>query len=70
MSLPEDMRPYPTPRNPHCRKQLWRSQDVLQQDELMRDEDWYPSDTKFNIYQQKGFVKGKDSIQTNDDIRI
>jgi hypothetical protein len=27
--LPEDMRPFPTPRHPNCRKELWRSQDDI-----------------------------------------
>jgi hypothetical protein len=33
MSIPEDMRPFPTTRNPYSRKELWRSQDDLEQGE-------------------------------------
>jgi len=51
-NIPEDERPYPTPRNPHCRKELWKSQDSLQEQEILRDETWYPKDTKYNIYNQ------------------
>lgn len=52
MSLPEDIRPFPSPRNPHCRKELWRSQEDLQQEIEMLDENWFPKDTKYNIYRQ------------------
>lgn len=50
MTIAEDERPYPTPRNPYCRKELWKSQDSLQEHEEMKEESWYPKDTKFNIY--------------------
>lgn len=70
MNLPEDERPYPTPRNPHCRKELWRSQDALQEEELMTSESWYPKDTQFNIYNQPEYQKPKSTTKTNDDIRI
>jgi hypothetical protein len=33
MTLPEDMRSFPTPRNPYSRRELWRSQDDLEQSE-------------------------------------
>jgi len=33
MSIPEDKRPFPTTRNPYSCKQLWRSQDDLEQSE-------------------------------------
>jgi hypothetical protein len=26
MNIPEDIRPFGTPRNPHSRKELWKSQ--------------------------------------------
>jgi hypothetical protein len=49
-NIPEDQRPYNIPKNPYCRKELWRSQDDLQQDIFMKEEDWYPNETKYNIY--------------------
>jgi hypothetical protein len=55
--LPEDIRPYGTPRNPHSRKELWKSQDHLQEIENMKDPKWYPRDTTKNIYSQPDYVK-------------
>lgn len=70
-SIPEDERPFNTPRNPHCRKELWRSQDSLQEQELMKDEKWYPKNTQYNIYNQTDFVKPNSTVQpAHDDIRI
>lgn len=69
-NIPEDERPYPTPRNPHCRKELWKSQDSLQEQEILRDENWYPKNTNYNIYNQADFVKPKGNTQPADDIRI
>lgn len=43
--LPEDMRPYPSPRNPNCRKELWRSQDDIQEQMDMEAENWFPKMT-------------------------
>ena len=70
MSLPEDMRPYPTPRNPHARSELWRSQDKLAEDVEMQDPNWYPKDTTLNIYNQKDFKGQKQIIQNNDRSKI
>ena len=53
--MPEDERPYPTPRNPFARKELWKSQEQLQEELEMLDENWYPKGTELNIYQQKDF---------------
>ena len=30
MNLPEDIRPFNTPRNPHARAELWKSQSQIQ----------------------------------------
>jgi hypothetical protein len=30
MSLPEDIREFPSPRNPYARKELWKSQEDLE----------------------------------------
>ena len=52
MFIPEDVRNFPSVKNPHCDKELWRpQQDLLEEDEL-RDPAWYPKDTRFNIYNQ------------------
>jgi len=56
MNIPESIRPYPTPRNPYARKELWKSQDELQEMINMKEESWYPQ-TQYNIYNQKSFDK-------------
>jgi len=50
MTLPEDIRPFDTGRNPHCRTELWKNQDDIQEELAMLDEKWYPKGTKQNIY--------------------
>ncbi len=65
MTVPESIRQYPTPRNPFCRKELWKNQDDLQEMINMTEENWYPH-TRFNIYNQPTFAKQKDNIGTND----
>merc|ERR1740133_296886 len=33
MYIPEDERPFPSPKNPHCSKEMWRPQeDLLEED--------------------------------------
>ena len=66
MNLPEDMRAYDTPRNPHSRKELWKSQDKLHEELQMRNPEWYPKDTKFNIYNQSSYESNPDQIENND----
>jgi len=61
--IPEDERPYPSEKNPHCDGHLWKPQEDLLQDEEMRDPNWYPKNTMFNVYNRKDFVRsvtGKD----------
>ena len=40
MNIPEDIRPFNTKRNPHCRKELWKSQEQLQLEKEMLDPEW------------------------------
>lgn len=40
MNIPEDIRPYDTGRNPHCRAELWKSQEQLQLEKEMLDPEW------------------------------
>ena len=56
MNIPEDIRPYPIARNPHSRKELWRSQDDIQELISMTEENWYP-ETNYNIYNQPDYKK-------------
>ena len=55
MNLPEESRPFPSPRHPNARKELWQSQERLQELEEMRDPNWVPLGTKYNIYNREGF---------------
>ena len=66
MNIPEDIRPYNTPRNPHARKELWKSQDQLHEELQMRNPEWYPKDTQFNIYNQPTHDHTKELAQNND----
>ena len=40
MNIPEDIRPYNTPRNPHARKELWKSQEQIKLEKEMENPDW------------------------------
>ena len=53
VSLPESKRRFPVPRNPNAQSTLFHSQEKLQKIDAMRSSDWYPEDTKYNIYNQK-----------------
>lgn len=52
--MPEDARAYPTPRHPNATRELWRPQEKHQELEYMKDAEWFPNDTRFNIYNQPG----------------
>ena len=40
MNIPEDIRPFNTPKNPHANKQLWKSQQKMQIEKEMENPDW------------------------------
>lgn len=40
MNIPEDIRPFNTPRNPHARSELWKSQEQLQIEKEMHQPEW------------------------------
>lgn len=50
MYIPEKHRPFPSEKNPHCSKEMWRPQEDLDEEEEMRDPNWYPKNTHYNIY--------------------
>lgn len=50
MYIPEDERPFPSEKNPHCSKEVWRPQQDLEDEDEMRDPNWYPKGTHYNIY--------------------
>jgi hypothetical protein len=50
MFIPEDARPFKSEKNPHCDSHIWRPQEDLIEEEEMRDPNWYPKNTQFNIY--------------------
>ena len=60
--IPEDVRPFPSEPNPHCKSELWRPQDDLKAEDEMRDPEWYPKDTQYNIYNKKGFRREKNDL--------
>lgn len=57
MGIPEDARFFPSPKNPYCSKDIWRPQQDLMEEDEMRDPNWYPKDTYYNIYNKKDFKR-------------
>jgi hypothetical protein len=57
MFIPEDARPFPSEKNPFCTTELWRPQEDLAEEDQMRDPNWYPKDTYFNIYNKGDFSR-------------
>lgn len=66
MTIPEGIRRFPTEKNPHCNKDLWKSQDALDEIEDMKRPDWTPRNIPFNVYGDPNFKAQFDSIQEND----
>jgi hypothetical protein len=64
-NIPETDRQYPSPRNPYARRELWKSQDQLQEEINMSEESWYPTGTRFNIYRQPDYKKPQEVIPNN-----
>lgn len=50
MYIPEDARPFPSVKNPNAHSYMWKSQENLIEEDEMRDINWYPKDTYYNIY--------------------
>lgn len=64
INIPESIRPYPTPRNPHCRKELWKNQDDLQEMINMQDPNWTPA-SSLDVYNVEGYIKPKVTTENN-----
>ena len=54
MFIPEDVRPFPSPKNPNCNSYIWRPQEDLIEEDEMRDPNWFPKETYYNIYNKDG----------------
>lgn len=61
--IPESERPFPSEPNPHCSKEMWRPQEDLADEDDMRDPNWYPKGTQYNIYNKDDFSR-EDSQKT------
>ena len=57
--IPEDERPCPTPKNPHCSKDYWKPQSDLKEEDEMNDPNWFPNNTAYNVYNKKEYYKDK-----------
>lgn len=57
MYIPEDARVYPSPKNPHANSYKWKPQEDLIEEEAMRDPNWYPKNTAFNVYNREGYTR-------------
>lgn len=64
--IPEEHRPYDTGKNPHCSKSYWRPQEDLLEEDEMRDPNWYPKETYFNIYNRPDFQRTEQHSQQKD----
>lgn len=64
-NIPEDIRPFDTGRNPYARKELWKSQDQLNEELQMRNPNWYPKSTQYNIYNQESFDPPREIVENN-----
>lgn len=53
INIPENKRPFPSAKNPHASATLYQSQEQLKKLKEMEDPEWYPKNTKYNIYNQK-----------------
>lgn len=60
MYIPEDVRPFPSPKNPHASSSMWRPQEDLIEEDEMRDPNWYPKGTYYNIYNRGEFERGSE----------
>lgn len=63
VNIPESKRKFPSPRNPHARSELYQDQEQLHRIEQLKDPNWYPTDTKYNIYNQKNAAQSTDVAQ-------
>lgn len=59
MYIPESERPFPSPKNPFCSKEMWRPQEDLKEEDEMRDPAWYPKGTHYNIYNKPDFERNE-----------
>ena len=57
MYIPEDVRPFPSAKNPHCSSYIWRPQDDIIEEDQMRDPNWYPKETYYNIYNREDYQR-------------
>lgn len=69
MHMPEGVRRFPTEKNPHSNRELWKSQEDLDKMEDMKRRDWTPRNIPFNIYGEENFKAQFDSIEENDQRR-
>merc|ERR1711990_1180951 len=50
MTLPEDERPFPTPKHANANRELFVPQEKLQEIEYYKDPEWVPDNTQHNLY--------------------
>jgi hypothetical protein len=58
MYIPESKRIFPSQKNPHCSSEKWRPQEDLREEDEMRDPNWYPKNTHYNIYNKEDHKRG------------
>ncbi len=68
--IPEDVRPFPHTKNPHCNTELWRPQEDLIDEDEMRDPNWYPKSTYTNIYNRENFERSEAGKVMRENSRV
>ena len=61
MYIPEDVRSFGTARNPHASSSKWKPQEDLIEEEEMRDPNWYPKNTHYNVYNKPDFQRSAET---------
>ena len=61
MYIPEDVRPFGTAKNPYASSTKWKPQEDLIEEEEMRDPNWYPKNTHYNVYNKPDFQRSAET---------
>ena len=66
ITIPEGVRRFPTEKNPHCNRDLWKSQEDLDNIENMKNPNWTPENIPYNVYGAPNFkIQSQKQIDSN-----
>jgi len=67
MNIPEDVRRFPTAKHPQARREIYKSQEKMQELEYMKDPEWIPEGSKYNIYNNPDWkMPRSDALEKNE----